>query len=382
MSAAAVGCSGGDDSAAGASNGADGGLVQPNDGSLSSDSSTVSDAPTFDVYIPPTDSGTTTFAYKPGWAGAKEVDVIGGFGTSDDWDVKKPYLTLVDDGTKNYTGSAVLPAGTYAYVFHVVGDSAAGDPKFDRYAIDPLNPSIAGCPTDSPTANKGSPQSPCSQLTVGTPDVAPVHITGNLTVDGAAAVGWLVTLTRSEKATHPFFVNRITTGNDGAFDLVASAGTYKVQVDLPTALNTNDIDRDPLALNVVKSAKSGTFMVGTSNMMIGAPDLAFHDYGSFAPTGNGGTLPTKLTFEKRAAVLDVYGGSKGSSDDAGVIETGDPWFSAPSTDNGKYTFDGNFSDGPVDAAVPGVRYMWGTEEHVDAGAPWMIQSLVFPITWQ
>jgi hypothetical protein len=382
VSSAAVGCSGGDDNGTGPTN-SDGGLLQGSDGSANISDASSGDAVAFDVYVPPTDAGSATFAYKPGWGGATEVDVIGGFGTSDDWDIKNPYLKLVDDGTGNYTGTANLASGTYPYLFHVIGDSASNDPKYDRFTIDPLNVAVAACPTGAPTV-KQNPTNPCSQLTVGTADVAPVHVRGNLTVDGAPAVGWLVTIERVEKNLHHFFVNRITAGSDGSFDVIGSAGTYRIDVDLPTALNTNDIDRDPLTLNVVKSANSMAFPIATTDIALGSPDLGFHDYGSFAPTGNGGSLPTDFTFEKgRTAALDVYGGSgKGDTDDAGVIETGDPWFTSDNTSKGKYTYDGGFnSKADTDAAVPGVRYMWGTEEPVDAGAAWKIQSLVFPITW-
>lgn len=381
-SAVAVGCSGGDDNAA-PSAGDDGGLVS-GDASLSSDGGSPSDGSLLDAYIPPLADGGTAFAYRPGWAGVTEVDVIGGFGTSDDWDPKNPYAKLVNDGTGNYTATANLPAGVYAYLFYVVGDSASNDPKYDRLAVDPLNVAIIGCPAGSPTAGRDSPPNPCSQLTVGTPDVAPVHVRGVLTVDGAPAVGWLVSLSREEKSFHHFFANRVTAGSDGSYDLIGSAGSYKIDIDLPTALNTNDIDRDPLTLNVVKSAGSMPFPIGTTDIALGSPDLAFHDYGSFAPTGDGGSLPTTFMFEKgRTAAVDVYGApSKGGGDDAGVIETGDPWFTSDATNKGKVVYDGSFnSKGDSDAAVPGVRYMWGTEEPVDAGAPWKIRSLVFPITW-
>jgi hypothetical protein len=334
------------------------------------------------VFIP-SDGGTSTFAYHPGWGGVTEVDVIGGFGTSDDWDTKNPYLKLNDDGTGTYTGSANLPAGVYPYLFHVVGDSASNDSKFDRYAIDPLNTSVAACPAAAPTGTRASPPNPCSQFTVGTALAAPVHVRGTFTVDGAPATGWLVSIERQEKGLHHFFVNRVTAGSDGSFDLIGSAGAYKIDVDLPMALSQNDLDRDPLALNTLRSAGSNIFPITTDDIALDTPDLAFHDYATFAPTGNGGSLPTMFTFEKgREAALDVYGGSGGqSSDDAGVIEVGDPWFISDPVTKGKYTFDGNFSKGDTDAAVPDQRYMWGTEEPYDASVPWKLQTLVFPITW-
>src|SRR5690242_225074 len=53
---------------------------------------------------------SVTFSYRPAWQGVTSVGVIGAFGTSDDWDKAKPYLTLTDDGSGNYTGTAMLPS--------------------------------------------------------------------------------------------------------------------------------------------------------------------------------------------------------------------------------------------------------------------------------
>jgi hypothetical protein len=111
-----------------------------------------------------------------------------------------------------------------------------------------------------------------------------------------------------------------------------------------------------------------------------APYLAFHAYAQFAPTGNGGTLPTNFAFETGEARLDVYGGPG----DGGVVDIGDPWFAGqPHTDGGT-GFDGVFNtkQAQEDAAAPGTRYMWGTEEAFDASVTWVKQSMVFPITWQ
>ena len=43
-----------------------------------------------------------------------------------------------------------------------------------------------------------------------------------------------------------------------------------------------------------------------------------------------------------------------------------------------FTFDHG-----TDAAAPGTRYMWGTEEPfgADAGVTWTKQTMVFPIGW-
>ncbi|MGH7281266.1 MAG: hypothetical protein ACRELY_07075 [Polyangiaceae bacterium] len=378
--AIAAGCSDGSDGSPAGSDGNGGNQAGSQDASTSGgDASALSDGASQDSGSSGDAGNTTTFSYHPQWPGVTEVDVIGAFGTSDDWDPKAPFLKLTNDGSGNYTGGASLAAGSYLFLFHVIGDSAQSDPAFDRYAIDPLDPDVEACPSDAPTGGRSDPPNPCSQVTVGTPAAAPIHLRGTLTVDGATAVGWLAVVARQDNGTHHFFVNRMTIGGDGKYDLIASAGRYKIEVDLPDSLTVNDIDRDPLALNTVRGAKSGPMQLTTDDVDMETPDLAYHDYGSFAPSdGNGGTLPTMFTFVKgRAASLDVYGG-KG---DGGVVETGDPWFESDATNKGKFTFDGNFSKGDTDAAVPGTRYMWGTEEPYDASVPWTVQSLVFPVTW-
>jgi hypothetical protein len=47
------------------------------------------------------------------------VEVYGGFGQSTDWTM--PFLTLTNDGSGTFTGSATLATGTYPYVFYVTG---------------------------------------------------------------------------------------------------------------------------------------------------------------------------------------------------------------------------------------------------------------------
>src|SRR5450755_4121323 len=116
------------------------------DGSTNDEASVASDGAVFDVRVPDSGGGGTSFAYHPGWSGVTEVDVIGGFGQSNDWDPNHPYLVLTDDGTGNYTGNAALPAGTYPYLFHVIGDAASNQSNFDRYTIDPLNTAVLACP--------------------------------------------------------------------------------------------------------------------------------------------------------------------------------------------------------------------------------------------
>ena len=339
-----------------------------------------------DVVVP-TDSAVTgpqtvTFAYQPQWAGATKVEVVGGFGQASDWSKTGAFVTLTASTNGLFTGTATLPAGSYPYVFRVTGDSASSTPStYQRYAVDPSDPSFVPCPMQSPTYSKID-ANPCSQLAVPASSAAPtVHVKGSLSADGAPASGWLVVLERDEASSHHFFANRATTGSDGSFDLIATAGSYRLQAQHPTYLNETDLERSPAALNALRRAISSTIPLTTSDVTISAPDLAFHDYAAFAPTGNGGALPTQFTFKPGAGTrLDVYG----SGSDGGVTEIGDPWFSSGPTNDGGALFVGTFNtkQAEQDAAVPGRRYMWGTEEPADAGIPWTKQTMVYPIVWQ
>jgi hypothetical protein len=367
-----VGCSGSSDSSLQATTEAGG-----DDSQAVSDVVVPTDSP---VVTPP---GTVTFAYKPQWSGVTKVEVIGGFGASTDWSKTDSFLTLSDDGTGNYTGSSTLASGQYLYVYRITGDAdAVPAATYQRYAVDPLQTAFAPCPATSPTYSKMDPN-PCSQLTVPTSTpAAPIHIKGSLTVDSAPATGWLVLIERDEPSSHHFFVNRVTTASDGTFDLIGSAGNYRLQALLPTYLSETDLARAPASLSTLRRAISSTIPLATADVTVTAPDLAFHDYAAFAPTGAAGTLPTAFTFEAGNGVkLDVYGSTVG---DAGVTEIGDPWFTSKATADGGASFDGTFNTAQAeeDAAVIGRRYMWGTEQPADASVLWTKQTMIYPITWQ
>ena len=112
-----------------------------------------------------TASELVTFSYTPSWDGVVSVEVLGAFGQSSDWTA--PLVTLTKQGA-TFTGAAMLPDGQYAYVFHVVGDGAAGTTKaatYSRYAIDPAQSAYVACPSASPTYS-AMVANPCSQLTV------------------------------------------------------------------------------------------------------------------------------------------------------------------------------------------------------------------------
>jgi hypothetical protein len=325
-----------------------------------------------------------SFAYTPQWPGVKKVEVVGGFGQSTDWSKTASFLALSASGG-TWSGSAMLPPGTYLYVFRVTGDaSAVPADTYERYAVDPLNASYASCPMPSPTFSKID-DNPCSQIVVtaaGAPAPAtPVHVTGTALVDGSGAQGWMVVLEREEPKSHHYFANRVTVGKDGAFDVIGSAGNYRLQVQYPTLLSATDLDRDPSQLGALRRAISAAFPLATSPVVVPTPDLGFHDYGVFAPSGDAGSLPTAFTFETGEAHLDVYGGPG----DGGVVEIGDPWFTSGLVTDGGTTFAGTFDTAQAtqDAAAPGTRYMWGTEQPfgADASVAWTNQSMVLPIEW-
>jgi len=329
---------------------------------------------------------TVSFAYAPQWSGVTKVEVVGGFGLASDWSKTESLVTLTASGSA-YSGTATLPPGTYLYVFRVTGDAQAVPTSTARYSLDPLETAYAPCPAQSPTYDKTEPN-PCSQITVtasgGPAPASAVHVTGSLTVDAAPASTWMVVLEREEPTSHHYFVNRVTVGTDGSFDLIGSAGSYRLQVQYPTLLSANDLQRDPLQLPALRRAISAAFPLATTAVAVVTPDLAFHAYPQFAPAdGDGGTLPTQFTFDHGTeAKLDVYGGPG----DGGVVDIGDPWFTSGTANDGGTVFGGSFNtaQSTEDAAAPATRYMWGTEEPfgVDASVAWTKQTLVFPITWQ
>lgn len=326
----------------------------------------------------PPPSNTVTFKYVPSWIGVKTVTVLGAFGTAMDW--KQPFVTLADDGKGTFTGTATLPAGQYLYVFKVTGDSAAAQPAmYARYAIDPGNPAYADCPADSPTFDKNAPN-PCSQLTVPQAAAAPTyHVKGLVTSAGAAIAGYLVVLEREEPKSHHFYVDRMTTGTDGTFDLLAATGTYRLQVQHPTFIAENDTQRTPDTLAAMRRSISSSFLLGTDTT-INAAEIAYDGYAAMAPR-DAGTLPTTFTFSvvpgAKTARLAVYGPGN---------NIGDPWYSGAATKATSAEFDGGFntkqaSDGGL---VPDATYWWGTEQQFaqpEGGVAWTGQSMVFPIRW-
>lgn len=376
-----TGCSGGSPAAPASPDAGADVSTQPDDSGGAGDAAT-------DGATPPVDGGASvavSFAYTPQWDGVSKVEVVGGFGQSTDWSRTASLLTLAKSGAA-YAGTAMLPPGAYLYVLRVTGDALAATPAtYVRYALDPLQTAFDKCPMASPTYSKID-VNPCSQLTVtasgGGAPAAPVHVKGSVALGGAAATGWMVWIEREEPKSHHFFANRLTVGQDGSFDLVASAGRYRLQVQYPTLLSATDLSRDATSLGALRRSISDPFVLAATDVTVPTPDVAFSDYGSFAPSGDGGALPTQFSFQTGEARLDIYGGPG----DGGVVNIGDPWFASATTTDGGAVFGGAFNTAQAgqDAAAPGTRYMWGTEQPfgADASVAWTNQSMVLPISWR
>jgi hypothetical protein len=323
------------------------------------------------------DSQAVTFSYTPGWAGVVSIDVVGQFGLSTDWTA--PLVTLHDDGSGTWTGTAELPPGSYPYLFHVVGDSAAGAKAdtYPRYAIDPADPAYTDCPSTSPTYS-AMVANPCSQLAVPA-GAAPTlyHVRGTVDVNGAPAAAYLVVLERMEMSSHHYFAQRVTTGADGAYDLAAAPGTYRLQIQHPQYESMTDAQLVPAT--VLRRQLSSGFTFSTADLAMTAREMAFASYASFAPTPSAAMpMPTTFAFGTTAATkLDVYGTG---------AEIGDPWYAGTPTTSGSASFDGNFNTGKqaTPTVQTGTKYMWGIEQvhpKDSNNIVWTGQSMVFPITW-
>jgi hypothetical protein len=346
----------------------------------SSNASNAIDAMPGEPDAPADASDLVTFNYTPSWSGVTSVAVIGGFGLAGDW--TQPLVTLAPNGG-TFTGSVHLPAGQYPYVLHVIGDADAGAQAatLSRYVIDPASAAFVACPAASPTYSAAN-ANPCGVASPGSA-ASQMHVRGRVVADGAPAAGYLVLLEREEAASHHFFSDRLTTASDGAYDFVAAAGSYRIQVQHPQFEAKTDAQLVPDTLPTVRRTISTAFAVAADVAMSDA-EVAFHDYAKLAPRTTA-KLPATFTFGTGApaAHLEVYGTAR-----LGVgNEIGDPWFSGPATQTGTAVFEGTFTTmqaGETTAAV-GERYFWGIERKSAAdasGLSWTAQSLVVPITFQ
>ncbi len=364
------------------SSSSDGGATPTPDGGGQADTSTPTDdgSSTQDAPIDTSKGGGFTFRYAPAWKGATKVEVYGAFGAATDW--KQPFATLADDGSGTFTGTAVVPPGQFIYVFKVTGDEAAAKPDtYARFTIDPTNPDFVPCPAESPTFDKNAPN-PCSQLTSPQGAAATTyHFKGTVTSGGAPIAGYLVQLDRQEPKSHHFFVNRVTTGADGTFDIAAATGSYRVQVLHPTYLSQTDAQRtSPESLAALRRSISTSLLLA-QDTTINAAEIAYGGYATMQPSADAGpvALPATFTF----SVLPGTAGARLSLYGPGP-QIGDPWYSGKLDTSGTADFDGSFntSKAPDGGLVPDAQYWWGTEQEypkVDGGVGWTAQTLVLPV---
>jgi len=235
-----------------------------------------------DAAIDGSSLAAVTFTFTPSWTGVSSVQVIGGFGQASDWTA--PFATLTAQGS-TFSGTAMLPPGQYPYLFKVVGDDAAGTKAgtFSRYALDANQMNTVACPSGAPTYST-TVMNPCSQLTApstGTPTL--VHVTGKVVVGANPGASYLVVLEREETGSHHFFVDRMTTGADGTFDLAAAPGMYRLQIQHPQFESMTDGQLTPASLNIARRSISGAFALTTA-VAIADVDMAFAGYAGMSPT--------------------------------------------------------------------------------------------------
>jgi hypothetical protein len=325
------------------------------------------------------------FTYKPGWSGVQSVDVIGAFGQGSGVDWVTPIATLTEGSDGSFSGSAMVPAGTYPYLFHVVGDAAAGSGSatYARYSLDDTVSEYEACPAGSPTA--GADPNPCSLVTVPQDNPETMYkVKGSVTLGGSDAAKYLIVLERDEgSASHHFFVNRTATPANGTYTFNVAAGAYRVQVQWSGYEAEKDSQIDPETIDTVRRTISTAFAVAATTQVSNA-DVTPPDYTDFEPRGSASKLPTLFTFPAVAATrLDVYGPG---------AEIGDPWYSGSATGSGSDMFSGTFNTAQKGSADvdPSDKYSWGVEwaqselvtgSGSDNGAKWTAQSLVYPVSW-
>jgi hypothetical protein len=330
-----------------------------------------------------------TFTYTPDWAGVQSIDVIGGFGQGSAVDWTTPFVSLSEGSDGVWTGTGMLAAGTYPYLFVVVGDNAAGSGSatYSRYSVDGTVSELEPCPAGPTIAD--NPNNPCSLVSVPQGAAETLYnVRGSVVLGGSAADRYLVMLERDEgSASHHYFVNRRATGSGGNYVFAVAAGNYRVQVLHATYFAQKDSQIDPETADTVRRDISNPFMVGSgSDFVVSTADVSPPDYSVFEPRGSS-TLPTTFTFPAVAGTkLDVYGSGN---------EIGDPWFSSAMTGSGSASFDGTFNTmqatetmvNPAETYRWGIEYPGGAALEVGSGGgsgatvKWTAQSLTYSIAW-
>jgi hypothetical protein len=302
------------------------------------------------------------------------VEVYGGFGKGTDWTM--PFLTLTNDGTGTFTGSATLANGSYPYIFRTHG-GVDGLVRTGSYFNDQENAQFAPAPAASPFHRSVS--------VVTVPQAAPalVHLRGSVVYQGLPESCFSVDLEAGEMIDAGHVVSEHGTANDaesradGTFDFpVAANAPYQVIVRFPFLLAAPDGGYpDVFTTPSVGITRTG-LTAGSADVVLPAADIVYPlaDYQAMSPTGGSATLPVTFDFT-------VLHGSAGAQ--ASVIGTNiagnDPAYASGYSMATSVLWDGGFG-GNGGSAQLGKTYYWGAwqERKLDGGT-WTEESLLFPI---
>lgn len=319
-------------------------------------------------------SGQASFCFRAQWAGVTSVDVVGGFGQSGDWTT--PFVSLKNDGTGTFTGTASIPNGSYPYLFKVTGASD-GLFKNSTFMLDQEANAFEPPPPQAPMQR--------SVPVVTVPQVASTlhHLRGQVVYDGAPQpcfplqidVGELYKDGGSLVLSEQGQANYAESAADGTFDFPVASAQVMAVVRYPFSLNGSDAGYpDPSNTPTIGYARTSTKSLDTTDVTLDPVEVSYPhaDYAAMSPTNGKGTLPETFQFT-------IVPGSSAVS--VAVISTNiagnDPAFWGPSGSATSYTWDGAFG-GNGGSVVPGKTYYWGTWQKRGI---WNEESLLFPIVF-
>jgi len=316
--------------------------------------------------------GHADFCFRAQWPGVTAVEVYGGFhGDATDWTM--PFLSLADDGSGTFTGSASLADGTYPYMFRVHGgaDNLVRD---GQYLNDQANTAFAASPADAPV------QRSISQLVVPQPAPALHHVTGVVTYGGVVQpcfsvdleVGELVDSHNRVIAEH-YTANYAETAADGTFDFPVADGQVGVIVRFPFKLaGATAPYPDPLATPSIGYARQG-FKIAGADHAVEPLDVTFaaDEYAAMQPSSGSAVLPVTFAFPLVPTASSVSVAVIGTN-----IAGNDPLFWSKFGTATSLAWDGTFGNGAH--AITGTTYYWGTWQKTST---WSTESLLFPIAF-
>jgi len=317
-------------------------------------------------------SGHADFCFRPQWPGVTGVDVYGGFGQATDW--TQPFVSLTDDGSGTFTGSATIANGDYPYLFRVHG-TADNLVRDGQYLLDQTNASFVPAPAQAPVMRS------VSQLVVPQPTTTALHhFTGHVMYGAIAQPCFSVALEVGELRDGSMVVSEHYTANfaesaaDGSFDFAVADGEVMAIVRYPFELAGMQAPYpDPASTPALGYART-TQQIAGADLALPALDVTYAetDYSAMSPTGGAGSLPQTFT-------LGVLPTAQTAS--VAVIATNiagnDPAYESKPSTMTSVPWDGTFGNGKQ--AQTGTTYYWGTWQQ---GATWNTESLLFPITFE